>query len=203
MTREAKKRDKRRRIHAAAAALFRARGYDATTTRAIASRAGVATGTLFLYVRTKDEALALVYGDDVDAAVAARTKTRPSRARFAAGLTHRFRGLYALYARDPELALRYVRRIPTFEDAEKAGHDARNARLLGVVRDEIARAVRSGELRADLDLERAAATVFGVLRMLVFAWLAGADVSVEAGLAELEATLGLLVRGMGARPARR
>ena len=64
--REAKKEDKRRRIRWAAAELFRKQGYDATTTRAIAERAGVATGTLFLYVRDKDEALALVYGHEVD-----------------------------------------------------------------------------------------------------------------------------------------
>ena len=118
--RVAKKEDKRRRIRAAAAELFRAQGYEATTTRSIAERAGIATGTLFLYVRDKDEALALVYGDEVDEVFAAAAKTRPSRLRFVRGVVHRLRGLYELYAGHPELALRFVRRIPTLEDAEKS-----------------------------------------------------------------------------------
>lgn len=196
--REAKKQDKRRKIHAAAAELFRSRGYDATTTRAIAERAGIATGTLFLYVRDKDEALALVYGAEVDTVLDAQTASRPRRLRFVSALVHRLRGLYELYARDPDLALRFVRRIPTLEDAEKTAHEALNARMLSVVRDEVARAVASGELRADLDAELAASTLFAVVRMLVFGWLARPPVAVEAGLRELDATVRLLVAGMGA-----
>lgn len=212
--REAKKQDKRRRIREAAAALFRERGWEGTTTRAIAERAAIATGTLFLYVRDKDEALALVYGEEVDAALASGSATRPRRARFVAGVAHRLRPLYALYAEHPDLALRFVRRIPTLEDAEKVEHEARNERFLAVVRDEVVRAVATGELRADLDVALASRTLFAVVRMQVFAWLASAAApggasrpSVDAGLAELGATLDLLSSGLGspravARPPR-
>jgi AcrR family transcriptional regulator len=196
--REAKKRDKRERIRAAAAELFRARGYDQTTTREIAEHAGVATGTLFLYARHKDEALALVFGDDVDAALGSHTKSRPARLRFVAGLTHRLSGLYALYARDPELALRFVRRLPMLDDREKVAHDALNQRFVAVIRDEVARAVASGELRSDLDADLATHTLFAVVRVLIFGWLALPPVNVEAGRRELARTLRLLVAGMGA-----
>jgi AcrR family transcriptional regulator len=196
--REAKKEDKRRRIRAAAAELFRVQGYEETTTRAIAERAGIATGTLFLYVRDKDEALSLVYGDEVDEALAAATESRPSRLRFVRGIAHRLRGLYELYGRHPELALRFVRRLPTLEDAEKSAHDARNERFLAVLRDEVARAVVSGELRENLDVELATKTLFAVVRVLVFGWLAAPPAKVEEGLRELEATLRFLVTGMGA-----
>lgn len=203
--REAKKLDKRRRVRDAAAALFRERGWDGTTTRAIAERASIATGTLFLYVRDKDEALALVYGDEVDAALGAGTMTRPPRLGFVRGITHRLRGLYALYGEYPDLAMRFLRRIPTLEDAEKVAHDARNARLLAVLRDEIDRAVASGELRADLEVPLAAETIFAVVRMLVFGWLASAvgraPPPVEGGLATLRATLRLLLRGLADRDA--
>lgn len=197
--REAKKRDKRERIRAAAAELFRARGYEATTTREIAERAGVATGTLFLYARHKDEALALVFGDDVDEALASCTRSRPARLRFVSGLCRRLSGLYALYARDPDLALRFLRRLPSLDDAEKVTHDARNQRFVAVIRDEVARAVVSGELRADLDVELATQTTFAVVRVLIFGWLAaGPRITVEAGTRELSRTLRLLVAGMGA-----
>lgn len=198
--REAKKRDKRARIRAAAAELFRAQGYEATTTRQIAERAGVATGTLFLYARHKDEALALVFGDDVDEALSACTPSRPARVGFVSGLARRLSGLYALYARDPELALRFLRRLPSLDDAEKVAHDARNERFVAVIRDEVARAVASGELRSDLDVALATQTLFAVVRVLVFNWLAeGPGVRAEAGTRELIRTLRLLVAGMGTR----
>lgn len=44
----------RRRIVEAALELFRTHGFDATTTRDIAQRAGIATGTLFNYFDTKE-----------------------------------------------------------------------------------------------------------------------------------------------------
>jgi AcrR family transcriptional regulator len=197
--REAKKEDKRRRIREAAAELFRVQGYEATTTRSIAERAGIATGTLFLYVRDKDEALALVYGDEVDEVLDAALESRPSRLRFVRGVVHRLHGLYDLYARHPELALRFVRRIPTLEDAEKSAHDGRNQRFVALLRDEVTRAIGSGELRADLDVELATRTLFAVVRVLVFSWLAASPVNVDEGLRELEATLRFLVTGMGAK----
>ncbi len=199
--REAKKEDKRRRITAAAGELFRAHGFEATTTRAIAERAGIATGTLFLYVRDKDEALALVYGADVDAALQGIRRSR--RRSFTAALVDRLRGLFELYARHPELSLRYVRRIPTFEDAERSEHEARNARFVAVIREEVERAVARGELRSDLDVGLAVRTLFAVIRVLVFSWLAAPPVRVEAGLRDLGATLALLVAGLGEPTLRR
>lgn len=193
-----KKEDKRRRIRAAATHLFRTRGYEATTTREIAEGAGIAVGTLFLYVRDKDEALALMFGDDVDRVLA--EPPGPVRAGFATALARRLRALYALYAREPELALRFVRRLPSLEDAERERHEVRNACFSALIRAELERARRRNELRDDLDLERATATVFAVVRVMIFSWLARppADVEVEAGLRELVATLQLLVRGLGA-----
>ena len=49
--RERNKREKLVRIRAAARALFAKRGFEATTAREICERAGIGTGTLFLYVK--------------------------------------------------------------------------------------------------------------------------------------------------------
>ena len=65
------KRATRERIIKSAVDLFRSQGFDATTTRDIASAAGIATGTLFNYFETKEalvtalacEALAQVHAD--------------------------------------------------------------------------------------------------------------------------------------------
>lgn len=52
-----------RRIHAAAVALFRRQGYDATTIEQIAERADVARGTVFNYFSTKESLLDALSAD--------------------------------------------------------------------------------------------------------------------------------------------
>ena len=61
--RHARKEEKRSRILQAARQLFDEHGFDQTTTRAIARKAGVANGTLFLYARDKVDLLLMLYID--------------------------------------------------------------------------------------------------------------------------------------------
>ena len=61
--RERNKLDKLRRIKKAARELFIARGFDDTTTREIAARAGVGMGTVFLYADNKRDLLFLTAND--------------------------------------------------------------------------------------------------------------------------------------------
>ena len=56
--REQNKLEKRARIIAAARALFKHKGFDATTTQEIAAAASVASGTIFTYARTKEHCFA-------------------------------------------------------------------------------------------------------------------------------------------------
>ena len=66
----------RQRIVNAALHLFEARGFEATTTRQIARRAGVAEGTVFNYFETKEDIALHFFEREVDEAVAAvRAKT--------------------------------------------------------------------------------------------------------------------------------
>src|SRR5690348_18030601 len=78
--REQHKRDKRERLRAAAWHLFSTVGYDATTTRAIAEKAGVASGTLFLYARDKQDLLFLVFEERLRAAADEAFRTLPGGA---------------------------------------------------------------------------------------------------------------------------
>lgn len=63
--REQNKLEKRGRIVAAARALFRHKGFDATTSQEIADAAGVGAGTVFTYARTKDDLLIMVFHDEM------------------------------------------------------------------------------------------------------------------------------------------
>lgn len=60
----------RDRIVKAALTLFQTKGFDTTTTKAIARRAGIAEGTVFNYFRTKEDIALFFFEEEVDHAIA-------------------------------------------------------------------------------------------------------------------------------------
>ncbi|WP_284977586.1 TetR/AcrR family transcriptional regulator [Arthrobacter sp. fls2-241-R2A-200] len=78
--RERNKQEKLQRITAAARELFTQHGVDEVTTQQVAEKADVASGTLFLYAKTKAELLLLVhnakYAEALDAGIAAAAKEK-------------------------------------------------------------------------------------------------------------------------------
>jgi AcrR family transcriptional regulator len=60
----------RDRIVKSALALFQSKGFDATTTRAIARKAGIAEGTVFNYFTSKDDIALHFFEQEVDQAMA-------------------------------------------------------------------------------------------------------------------------------------
>ena len=61
----------RKRIVTAALNLFQTKGFEATTTRAIARKAGIAEGTVFNYFKTKEDIALHFFELEVDHAIAA------------------------------------------------------------------------------------------------------------------------------------
>src|SRR5437870_11614645 len=61
----------RKRIVTAALSLFQTKGFDATTTKAIARKAGIAEGTVFNYFRTKEDIALHFFEQEVDQAISA------------------------------------------------------------------------------------------------------------------------------------
>src|SRR5215471_19796129 len=68
--RERNKIDKLRRITEAARELFIAKGFDDTTTREIAVRAGVGLGTIFVYAENKRDLLFLIVNEELETVTA-------------------------------------------------------------------------------------------------------------------------------------
>src|SRR5947209_14032762 len=66
-----KKETTKSRIVAAALTLFRVKGFEATTTKAIAKKARVAEGTVFNYFPTKEDLALYFFEREVDQAIAA------------------------------------------------------------------------------------------------------------------------------------
>lgn len=65
------KAERREKILAAALALFQKKGFERTTTKAIARKAGLAEGTIFNYFRTKDDIAFYFFEKEIDHVVAA------------------------------------------------------------------------------------------------------------------------------------
>src|ERR1700704_5000729 len=64
----------------AALSLFQTKGFDATTTKAIARKAGIAEGTVFNYFKSKDDIALHFFEQEVDQAMAAvRDNPRPRK----------------------------------------------------------------------------------------------------------------------------
>ena len=61
----------RDRIVKGALTLFQTKGFDTTTTKAIARKAGIAEGTVFNYFRTKEDIALFFFEEEVDHAIAA------------------------------------------------------------------------------------------------------------------------------------
>jgi AcrR family transcriptional regulator len=60
----------REKIVKAALSLFQTKGFDATTTKAIARKAGIAEGTVFNYFKSKDDIALHFFEQEVDSAMA-------------------------------------------------------------------------------------------------------------------------------------
>src|SRR5437868_15417278 len=71
----------RKRIVTAALSLFQTKGFDATTTKAIARKAGIAEGTVFNYFRTKEDIALHFFEQEVDQAIAAVRENHRLRKR--------------------------------------------------------------------------------------------------------------------------
>ena len=111
-TRASRREGTREKIRAAAWELFSSVGYEETTTHAIAKRAGVAAGTVFLHASDKADLLFLVMHDRLSDCVEERFATMPRDAPLLDRLMHVFAGLFRMYAQTPGVAAVFVKSLP-------------------------------------------------------------------------------------------
>jgi AcrR family transcriptional regulator len=194
--RERNKREKLERITAAARELFRAKGFEETTAREVCERAGIGTGTLFLYVRDKRELLFLTFEADArrlfaeGKAEAARTKG------LVAQLMCLFGRFTAYYAVDRALSKAIVQEL-FFRAHDPGGLGRLTREFAEHVADLVGAAQARGEIRADLTPARAAMALFAHYAYWTLGWL-GTEMlsraSVEPGLRR---ALELQIEGLG------
>ena len=102
--RERNKLEKRARIVAAARDLFQRQGFADTATQQIAEAADIGTGTLFLYARTKEDLLVMVFRDEMLETVRRIFAEPPVTAGIDGRLMAAFTRMADYHADDPDLA---------------------------------------------------------------------------------------------------
>jgi len=195
------KEDKLRRIKEAARKLFVANGYDEASTRQIATRAGVALGTLFLYATNKRDLLFLAVNDELeDVALRAAAAVRRD-ATFLENLLSTLRLLYEFFGREPRLSRLTLREMMFYD----TGHQAKRFmttrdRMIALCIDIVRIAQEKGEIGPDNDPRKVGAVIFAVFQIEIRRWLTPRKVVIEEGVAQLRESLEIVTAGLAPGP---
>ena len=193
----------RRRITESAAAMFHEVGYDGATMRAIAARANVATGTLFLHAPEKRSLLLMVLNNEMEKAAERAFATLDGEAPLFEQLLHVFRIRYQHLGRDSRLALDALQQASFLAKVDQLPPDSEGARYLARLRalrervaDLFADHRERGTVRADVDPVDAASVAIAIYSAEVRMWLRARRPRVTDGVKVLERRLALALHGI-------
>jgi AcrR family transcriptional regulator len=161
--RQRSKLQKRGRIIKAAKVLFAQRGYESTTTQAVAQAADIGVGTLFCYASSKEDLLVMVFMDELLAATEKATQKARTAKRLCDQVFMVFAGLLSYHYRNLETSRLLLRAVSFVENPERRtdiGH------LLGVILASVTHFVSSRKAPASAlsgrDLKHLVANCFAI-----------------------------------------
>ena len=190
------------RIREAARALFRERGFDAATLRAIAARAGMGASSIYRHVQSKHELLVLELADlQEEAWLDFRrrdTRTTATRER----VQEFFKSQHELLAVHPDLTVIAIR-ATTYPDSRVASRVlALNDRTIGLLAEILQGGRALGDLDPGVDILAAARALFQAAIGARISWANGL-LSEGACRTAIEGTVELMFRGLGRAPVAR
>jgi len=196
-TRAAQRAGTREQIRLAALELFSTKGFEETTTQAIAQRAGVAAGTVFLHASDKTDLLSLVMHDRLESAMESAFATVPE-GPLVEQLMSVFRVIFAMYGEHPKLGAAFVSRFPGATGPNAARVNMLTFGFLHRLGLLITGAQTRGEVARELNPPACAQNVFGLYFMALLGWLSG-HYTLETALDSiLRTALDLQMRGFRA-----
>jgi AcrR family transcriptional regulator len=195
--RERNKIDKLRRIKEAARELLVAKGFDDTTTREIAIRAGVGLGTIFVYAENKRDLLFLIANEELETVIGEAEASISPDVSFLENLLRVAEMHYAFFGRQPALS-RFVLREMTFYDSGAQAGRFQNTRerLISLFGDVVALAVARGELSCDETQQFIGWTIFCIFQVELRRWLSEDGPNLRIGLQALARALTLFALGL-------
>ena len=181
--------EKRRRILKAAIQTFGRNGFHEARVAEIASEAGVAEGTVYLYFRNKEDLLGVVFDETMDGVLAEARGIAASEGTAAAKLERLVQLHLSFLSADRDLASVFqieLRRSARLVERFSRSKLVEYLRLLDVVLQE---GIRRGELRRDLDRHLAVRILFGATDEILSEWLLAGTSAPYADGARLVGTL--------------
>ncbi len=168
------KQEKAQRIIAAARQLFGEKGFDATTTVEVANLADIGTGTLFLYINSKEDLLLMAFLDEVFDLIDDSFSTVDRDAPLLDQLLHIYERLIVYHANDLDLSRHLLREVafvrnPQMRVAVNRFRTVLFRRLAALV----AAQKRKGKLKTHARPTVAASMLFAVYFAPLTEWLNG------------------------------
>ena len=191
---ERNKRDKLARIKRAAHKLFSRRGFEATTTREIAQAADIGTGTLFLYVGSKEDLLVLIFREEMEQVVSDALATMPNRT-LRDQVLHVFNAMIAYHEHDPGLARVFVKELP-FVDDRRHGVAEMITMVLAGVSNLIEQAKSRGEIKPEVPARRLSQNLFALYIAELQRWLGRDPISPRKRDDNLRSAIDLQLEGL-------
>jgi AcrR family transcriptional regulator len=198
------KLDKLRRIKEAAQTLFVAKGFDETTMREIAVRAGVGLGTIFLYAKDKRDLLFLTINEPLEQITEEAENVFDPKALLMDNLLGTARLHYRFFGRQPALARLALREMIFYDTGEQAASFQRTReRLIRLFGRSVESAIKNVEIAPSEPPLFAGWTLFCIFQVELRRWLSSDVANLRAGLSELERAFGVLIVGLGMPAERR
>ena len=194
--RERSKFEKLARIKRAARELFVSQGFDATTTKQIAERADIGTGTLFLYARDKRDLVFLIFLEAVQEVTERAIAHAPRDAPLLDRLVAVFAGFFERYAREPELARLFVTELVFIEGESAETHDLLLARFFAGIGTILDDGIRRGEVDPEIDVRGAVENLFALYLATLAAWMRDDTLRPARARERLRRAFGLQIRGL-------
>ena len=199
--RERNKRDKLKRIKDAASALFVAKGFDDTTTREIALRAGVGLGTVFVYAENKRDLLFLIINDQLDKVTQSAQSAVDPAASLIDNLLNVAELHYRFFGELPALSRLALREMIFYETGAQAGR-FQNTRqhLIELFGQAVGLAKAQNGIVTKESASFVGWIIFSIFQVELRRWLSSDELDLNAGLRSLERALALLINGMKPKP---
>jgi AcrR family transcriptional regulator len=192
-------RASRKKIREAALSLFRERGFDAATLRAIGARAGMGASSIYRHIESKEELLVEDLAERQEEAWTRFRRVDDRHAPVRERLGRFLDAQHALLASEPDLTT-IALRATTHPEARVAKRVlALQDRTIGLVAEVLQGGRMRGDLRRDLDVLAAARAIHHVTTAARIPWANGL-VSADACQASILAAVELLFRGLEALP---
>ena len=172
--RERNKLEKKKRIVEASRSLFKRQGFENTTTQQVAREADIATGTLFLYARTKEDLLVLSFKEEMLETLNQSFDDIPNNARVVESLMVVFSRMIDYHDVDRSLSLKLIREMigPTGGDRAQ---DIRE--LVETIFDRLSRLIiltdARDEFLDDRNAQHMAESAFALYYFGLIGWLTG------------------------------